>query len=248
MSHEDDEQRTEATDGDAAPRLRLTVLGGFGLTRGGADLVVPLACQRLVGLLALEPVAVDRALAAARLWPETDDDRARHNLRSVLWRLRRSDAGALLAPGPRLGLAPTVGIDLAEGLALAHRLMAHAGGAPGPAELLHADVLPDWDDEWVRASREHYRQARLHALEELSAGLLASGRYGEAVEAALEAVAADPLRETAQIALIRAHLAEGNEHEALRRYRECRRVFLAGLGSPPTRRLDDLIEPALALR
>ena len=56
----------------------------------------------------------------------------------------------------------------------------------------------------------------LHALEALSRALTIMGRYGEAVEAALTAIVAEPLRESAQRALLEAHLAESNLIEARR--------------------------------
>lgn len=63
-------------------------------------------------------------------------------------------------------------------------------------------------------------QRLLHALESLSARLATLGRYAEAVEAALNAVDIEPLRESAHRALIQAHLAEGNVAEARRAFRE----------------------------
>jgi DNA-binding SARP family transcriptional activator len=56
----------------------------------------------------------------------------------------------------------------------------------------------------------------LHALDELSHALSTAARYADAVEVAQASVACDPLRESGQRALIRAHLAEGNTAEARR--------------------------------
>jgi DNA-binding SARP family transcriptional activator len=55
-----------------------------------------------------------------------------------------------------------------------------------------------------------------------------------AVEAALEAVALEPLRESAHRAVIRAHLVEGNRGEALRQLGELRRLLLEELGIQPS--------------
>jgi len=67
-------------------------------------------------------------------------------------------------------------------------------------------------DELFARRRE---QLRLHALE-VPAGLLAAGgQYGDAA-AALQAVRADGLRESAHAPLIRVHLAEHNQSKALR--------------------------------
>ena len=48
--------------------------------------------------------------------------------------------------------------------------------------------------------------------------LTAARRFGPALEAALAAVAGEPLRESAHRVLIKAHLAEGNVSEAIRQY------------------------------
>lgn len=79
-------------------------------------------------------------------------------------------------------------------------------------------------------------------------GHLRAERYGEAVSAALAAVSADPLRESAHRTLIGAYLAEGNRAEALLQCRTCHRLLVDAVGVPPSRRLDELIEAALAPR
>lgn len=60
------------------------------------------------------------------------------------------------------------------------------------------------------------RHRALHALESLSQHLSDIARFAEAVEAATLAVCADPLRDSAQRALIEAHVAEGNVIEGRR--------------------------------
>jgi DNA-binding SARP family transcriptional activator len=99
----------------------------------------------------------------------------------------------------------------------------------------------DWYDDWVILARERFRQARLHALEALCLSLASSGRYAEAAEAGLAAVAGEPLRESAHRALIQAHLAQGNPGEAIRQYRLCRRLLHEQLGLEPSPQLDELV-------
>jgi len=80
------------------------------------------------------------------------------------------------------------------------------------------DLLPGWYDDWALLERERVRQRLLHALEALSRQLVRLQRYAEAVEVAMMAVSAEPLRESAQRALIEAHLAEGNWVESRRSF------------------------------
>ena len=102
-------------------------------------------------------------------------------------------------------------------------------------------MLPDWYDDWVLVEAEEWRQLRLHALESLADRLLAERRFGESAGAALAAVRAEPLRETARGAVIRVHLAEGNQSEALAEFARYRTLLQAELGLEPTARLRDLV-------
>ena len=79
-------------------------------------------------------------------------------------------------------------------------------------------LLPGWYDDWVVLERERLRQLQLHALDRLAAALLAAEEPGRALDAALVAVQADPLRESAHRIVVRIHLREGNALEALRAY------------------------------
>jgi DNA-binding SARP family transcriptional activator len=114
----------------------------------------------------------------------------------------------------------------------------------GAARLeLSAELLPTWydDDDWLLVERERFHQLRLHALEALCQRLTAAGRYGQAVDAGLAAVAAEPLRESAQRTLIKAHLAEGNYGEANRQYELCRHLLAEELGVQPSNALRELV-------
>ena len=60
------------------------------------------------------------------------------------------------------------------------------------------DFLPGWYDDWALMERERIRQRLLHALEAVSRRLARAGDYAGAVEAAMLAISAEPLRESAQ--------------------------------------------------
>jgi DNA-binding SARP family transcriptional activator len=111
------------------------------------------------------------------------------------------------------------------------------------------DLLPGWYDDWVIFERERIRQRLLHALEMLSRRLAMIGRWAEAVEAAISAVSADPLRESANRVLIEAHIAEGNLIEGRRAYQRYRDTVRRELGVEPGRELASLVQldPALSL-
>ena len=131
--------------------------------------------------------------------------------------------------------------------ALAHRLLDPAASLSDADLSAHAvaalslDVLPDWYDDWVLVEAEEWRQLRLHALDALAERLLNERRFGEATGAALAAVRAEPLRERRARLVIRTHLAEGNQSEALAEFSRYRALFGAELGLEPTPRLCELV-------
>jgi DNA-binding SARP family transcriptional activator len=136
-----------------------------------------------------------------------------------------------------------VRVDVRETAALAHRLLAAADDAEAdldPARLT-GELLPDWYDDWVLIERERLRQLSLHALEALGERLLGTARLGGALEAALAAIAMEPLRESAHRLLIRIHLTEGNAAEAIRQFDLCRRLFREQLGLEPSPQLAQLV-------
>jgi DNA-binding SARP family transcriptional activator len=94
--------------------------------------------------------------------------------------------------------------------------------------------------------RERVRQRVLHALEALSGKLANIGRFADAVDAAILAVSAEPLRESAQRALIVAHVAEGNLVEAYRCYRSYCDLLHRELGVAPSGDLLTVLRASLA--
>ena len=125
------------------------------------------------------------------------------------------------------------------------------GGRPQPPDLAALpsgigafELLPAWCDDWAVPERYRLRQQVLHALEALSRQLVALGRCAEAVEAAMVAVGTDPLRESAQRALIESHLAEGNRIEAHRGAQAYRRLLLREVGAEPEDSLARLVVPS----
>jgi DNA-binding SARP family transcriptional activator len=108
---------------------------------------------------------------------------------------------------------------------------------------LSQELLPDWCDDWLLLERERWDQARLHALETLARQLMSTERFLPALEAALVAVAIEPIRESAHRAVIEIHLAEGNSACAMKHYQRYRGLLHRELGVAPSRRMIRLIEP-----
>jgi DNA-binding SARP family transcriptional activator len=228
-------------------RLRLWLVGHFRLTTPGTEIAVGACGARLLALLALREGRITRVCTAGTLWPETSDDHAQSSLRSALSRLPRPARRAVDVMGHDLSLAAGVEVDLHERRSLAFRLLDPAR-ASSAADLrceamrqLSTDLLFDWYDDWLRPEAASWRQLRVHALEALAGRLTQAQRFGEAAAAASVAVRADPLRESACAALVRVHLAEGNQSDALDEFHRYRNLIRTELALEPTPLLGDLV-------
>lgn len=222
----------------------MALLNSFELLLNGKSVVLELPAQRLLAFLALQDRPVLRAYAAGTLWLDATESHALGSLRSALWRLRQHSFELVESTSRQLRLAPGVAVDLHEAVALAHDLLA------GSARLedidldrpeLSGELLLDWYDDWVLIERERFHDLRLHALESVCIRLTEAGEFAKAMEAGLAAVKGEPLRESAHRALIKVDLAEGNEAEALRRYRRYRRLVHDRFGIEPSEQMEDLV-------
>lgn len=223
--------------------LTLTLLGGFELRSLGRVVEVPLAAQRLIAFLALQDLAVQRCFVAGTLWPEKCEERASANLRSTLWRIRQAGLEVVEVTGGRLRLSPEVTVDIrrvAENTRLLVKNADEASEEELEARYATGDLLPDWYDDWTFLERERVRILNLHALEAACVELARRGRTVEAVETGLRAVRAEPLRESANRALISAHLAAGNRSEAFRQFERYRKMLWDELAVEPSPHLEQL--------
>jgi DNA-binding SARP family transcriptional activator len=220
------------------------LLGYFAVTMDGQLLTLRPSAQRVLALLGVRG-ATARSDAAGLLWPDLSQFRARDNLRTVLWRLRR-DADALVAEeGGVLRLAGTR-IDYLENREWAwHAIRGDDPDVP-PPDGVTAELLPGWSDEWLIEVREEFRILTLYALEGCAQRLLERTRIGEAVAVARSAVSVDPLRESANRILIEAQLRAGNELDALRQYRRYADLLERELQAEPSPRLMTLVTSANA--
>lgn len=231
----------------AVATLRLQLLGAPRLLlAGGETHALERKDAALLAMLAIEG-PTPRNRAAALLWPDINEERARNNLRQRLFRLRRLAAAELISAGSVLALASGVQHDLnAIGLQLA----ADADGAA--AELLGTLDYGDCRElsAWADVARAQWRAARCNALAEVAARLEAEGRIAPALWYAQRLVAEDPTLEHAHRRVMRLHYLRGDRAAALAAYERCRQTLGEHLGALPckeTRELARQIEASGAL-
>ena len=238
-----DDQRASMTNN------RLGLQGGFVFSVGRDVLLgISTGSQRLLAFLALRDRLTTRDQVAGTLWPESSDERAGASLRSAVARLDAPIRQALTVTTEDLSLSAGVAVDVHSSRALAHRLIdrgvARSDGDidAGAVLSLSDDLLPGWYDDWAIIAAEDWRQLRLHALEAVAARLTEADRLAEAAVAAMAAVRAEPLRESARAALIRVHQAQGNQSNAYGEFERYRVLLRAELGVAPTSRLRQLLD------
>jgi DNA-binding SARP family transcriptional activator len=200
---------------------------------------VPEGSKHLLAFVAMCRRRVERRQAAGALWSAGDEERAAGNLRSALWRLRRAGIDVLVADKWSLALETHVLVDLHALEEWASRLINESATAADltiPRSASDAlNLLPGFYDDWVLIERERIRQRVLHALEALSEQLSAVSRFADAIESAMLATSAEPLRESAHRSLIKAHVAEGNLSEARRAYLAYQALMQRELGVLPSK-------------
>jgi DNA-binding SARP family transcriptional activator len=226
----------------------LSLLGGFLFSvDGDALLGISAGSQRLLAFLAIRDKTLTRQQVAGTLWPDSTDEKAGASLRSAVSRLDGRARGAVRVTARDLGLSEGLVVDVHDSQDLARRLIDKDAVSPeadisgrSVAEL-SSDLLPGWYDDWAVIAAEDWHQLRLHALEAVAGRLTAADRLAEAATAALAAVRAEPLRESARAALIRVHMAEGNQSDAIEEFERYRVLLQADLQLEPTSRLRNLV-------
>jgi DNA-binding SARP family transcriptional activator len=241
------------SDRDGTRQVRLSLIRDFELSHGNDMVGVAPTTQRLICFLAFQRRPVRRPFVSGSLWYDADESRANASLRSAIWRSPSLNGATVIgSSNTHVWLDPALDVDLDDAVVHADVVLQTPSLDPTTIDLdaelrrFGNDVLVGWYDDWVIAERERFRQLRLHALDHLGELLLRAHRYSEALQVGLASVASEPLRESAQRLLVRAHLCEGNLAEALRQYRSYARLLAAELQVRPSAEMEDLIAGAQA--
>lgn len=241
-------------------QLGLQLLGGFELLAASGEPVglPPKKARALLAYLALSegrPQSRDRL--AALLWEEADDSQARTSLRQALTAIRKSlsDAGAdVLSAGTE-----TVRLDIAamevDVLAFVrHAQSAEPAGHELAAGMYRGPLLDGMDvrapafEDWLRAERERLRNLAADALAALIDRNLKADNHGQALAAATQLLALDPLREDVHRDAMRIYVSQGRHAAALEQYRRCREILRLDLGVPPEPETERLYREVLQYR
>lgn len=225
----------------SSPETQLQLLGCFRMTTSEGSARLPMQAQRVLAYLAVSGSEIDRQDLSGRLWPYTGQSRAQGNLRTALWRIRQEAPDVLLGEGSAVALGGSVSVDYRSLLDPVNDLSQERPIDELLSQLRH-DLLPGWDEEWLTIERERTRQLRMRRLESLSRECVMAGEIGKALSAAYAAIEVEPLRESAHLALVEAHLADGNRAEAVGQIRRMAAMFEDELGVGPSTAFQQHVE------
>jgi TolB-like protein/lipopolysaccharide biosynthesis regulator YciM len=225
-----------------ARQLRLNVLGPFEARWSDGD-AVDMASRKARALLAY--LAVEngrphtRELLATLLWGDTGEERARHNLRQALSKIRQCCDGAVASRGDtvqidtdacsidavdfeRLAASDDAG-DLQECLALYR------------GELLDGLTVRESDyEDWLLMARARLCRLAYQVADRLARVLVDEDRIGEAIEVLERRLTMDPACEPAHRELMDLLARVGRRSDALRQYQMCKEALERALGMEPS--------------
>jgi len=221
----------------------LSLLGAWRLRCGSNTVTVASREQRLIACVGLLGCR-HRSFLAGLLWPKSSETQAAGNLRTTVWCISHAFPHLLHAGPDTLELDESVRVDVAALQQRVARMHAEPEAQVPDSYLDHlsrAELLPGWYDDWVVFEQERLRQMRLSALELMARQHLVAGEPGYAVIAALSAASIEPLRESAHLLLVQAHLAAGNRAAAVRAYTMFASRLENELGVQPSSQLAELV-------
>jgi predicted ATPase/DNA-binding SARP family transcriptional activator len=224
---------------DSPPLLTLQLFGPFE-ARVQGDSLPHLRFrkgQALLTLLALRAGhEVERDWLAGQLWPDRTETPTLTSLRNSLLNLRQA-----LGPAACRLQAPTartlrLQVTATEVDVLAFDAAVDRGDSSSLEQavaLYRGPLLEGCAEEWAFQERRSRELAYLEALETLATQALTHGNPAGAESYLRRAVAADPLRETAQRALMQTLATRGNYAAVLQVYRDLRRRLHRDVNAEP---------------
>jgi len=211
----------------SASLLRLATFGGLALTLDGVPLTGPAAQRSRLALLALlavaGPTGISRDKLLLYLWPENDEERARHALKQAVYSLRREVNDAELILGTTsLRLNPEViasDVRDFEAALAAGDARAAVAFYTGPfLDGVHLKGSVEFD-RWSAEQRGRLALLWSGAVESLATACEAAGAWRDAATHWRSLATAEPLSGRVAAALIRALAESGDVSAALNQYR-----------------------------
>jgi LuxR family transcriptional regulator, maltose regulon positive regulatory protein len=222
--------------------VTVSLLGGFGVTRGGRAVDVPPGQGRqLIKLVAISGGRLTAEGAMEALWPEADPDASANRLRTVLNRLKDAAGDVVVRDNRQLSLCPDVHTDVQAFTDDARRalLLATAGSREAVSAARAAlarysgDLLPgDPYEPWAEVPRQRLRNQALELLDLCTGWAARAGDLDEAVRCLERAIELASDEEERYLSAARHLLTQGRRGAARHMVQRARSV-VDGLGVQP---------------
>ncbi|HET7550100.1 MAG TPA: FlgO family outer membrane protein [Gemmatimonadaceae bacterium] len=217
--------------------LRLRTFGTAGLQRAdGSSIALQRRPLALLAFVAASADGASREKTLGVLWPDVDEERARHSLAQTLYSLRRSCGAEVIRGTNVLQLdAALITTDLAD--------FEQALAADEPeraADLYAGPFLDDFHlpnagefERWVEAERADLARRAARALEACATRAARRGEARLALEWWQRLAALDPLDSRVALALVEALAAAGDVTGAIRHAQLHQTILHSELDLPP---------------
>ena len=221
--------------------LRLTTFGGLALSRDGVALTGAAAQRSRLSLLALlataGPTGFSRDKLLLYLWPESDEERARHALKQAVYSLRRELGSEEVIVGTAaLSLNPLIITSDArefEAAIAAGDLAAAVSLYTGPfLDGFHLKDSTEYE-RWSAEQRARFAHLWVSSVEKLAGDCEARGAWREAAGYWRSLAASEPLSGRLALSLMKALAESGDLGAALQQYRIHEALLREELGSAP---------------
>ena len=237
--------------------IRLYTFGRFGLIRDGQPVKFEGKAQKktlelLKALVALGGREVSEQRLCDILWPDTEADDARRNLKITLHRLRKIVGHeALVLQDSKLQLDPNLcWVDVWAFERLVNRIA--ASDNPFPVEesqqtrdqvfVLYRGPFLAADDAFAMVARERLRGKLIRAIATAGGHLQREGAYDQAIAWYEHGIEIEPLAEPFYQSLMRIYHALQRPAEGLGVYQRCRNILAAQLQVAPSAETETLAQ------
>ena len=228
--------------------LKINVLGRFQAQWDDGE-AVDISSKKALALLtylAVESGPRPREVLANLLWGGTGDDRARHNLRQALSKIRHCCDSLIVANGDDLSLDRACDSDVARFEELARSK--DSDELRECLDLYRGELLeglnprePEYAD-WLMMARAQLRDTACRVADRLGHALIEAGRVDDAINAFRDLLAVDAAHEPAHSALMSLYVKAGRRSDALRQFQACGEALQRELGVEPSAETREIYE------
>ena len=221
--------------------IKISLLGGFRASSGDGEVVrfSSKKAQALIAYLVTESGrSHSREHLATLLWGNTGEERARHNLRQSLAKIRQVFGEIVVSSADCLGIDPEVcdsdvGAFLAAADGQSNETLLECVRLYEGEFLAGVELREPAFADWLSLTRDRLRKTACDAATRLASTMIEDGRLQEAVSVLDDLIAVDPADENAHRELMKAYAAMGNRAKALRQYQRCLEALEKELGVTP---------------